>query len=237
VLELLQRNMLGLAFSGGKDSLACWYLYKNQQPIVFWVNTGKAYPETLKLVNEVRAEAVNFVEVKTDQQKNIELNGIPSDVVPVNWTKFGMEISGEKPVKVQNYWECCWSNISRPLADAVQEHKITKLIRGQRNDEVYKATSRHGSVVEGVTYLHPIENWTKKQVLDFILAQRGSLPEHYKIEHSSLDCYDCTAFWKHSADRVAYMKEKHPELYSKYNANMTELKAVLSESIKDLELL
>jgi len=39
--------MLGLAFSGGKDSMACWYLYRDQQPIVIFVNTGKAYPETL----------------------------------------------------------------------------------------------------------------------------------------------------------------------------------------------
>jgi 3'-phosphoadenosine 5'-phosphosulfate sulfotransferase (PAPS reductase)/FAD synthetase len=227
--------MLGLAFSGGKDSLACWYLYKNQQPVVFWVNTGKAYPETLKIVNEVRAESENFVEIKTDQQKNLELNGYPSDVVPVNWTNFNMQIAGEKPKKVQNYLECCWSNISKPLAEAVQEHKITRLIRGQRNSETYKAPSRHGSVVFGVTYLHPIESWTKEQVLNFILTQRGSLPEHYKIEHSSLDCFDCTGFWNASADRVAYTKEKHPDLFAKYNANMTELKLILNESMRDLE--
>lgn len=229
--------MLGLAFSGGKDSLACWYLYRNQKPKVFWVNTGKAYPETLEIVNEVKAECDDFVEIKTDQQKNIEINGFPSDVVPVNWTTFNMEISGKKPIKIQNYLECCWSNISKPLADAVQEHKITRLIRGQRNDEAYKAPSRHGSVVFGVTYLHPIENWTKQQVLDFILAQRGSLPEHYKIEHSSLDCYDCTGFWKHSADRVAYMKDKYPEFYEKYKTNMNKVKFALNESMKDLELL
>lgn len=227
--------MLGLAFSGGKDSLACWYLYKNQQPKVFWVNTGKAYPETLEIVNEIRAECNDFVEVKTDQQKNIELNGFPSDVVPVHWTTFNMEISGKKPIKIQNYLECCWSNISRPLADAVREHKITRLIRGQRNDEAYKAPSRHGSVVEGITYLHPIENWTKQQVLDFIFSQRGSLPEHYKIEHSSLDCYDCTGFWNQTADRVAYTKEKHPELYIKYKTNMDCIKTVLNENMKYLE--
>jgi 3'-phosphoadenosine 5'-phosphosulfate sulfotransferase (PAPS reductase)/FAD synthetase len=229
--------MLGLAFSGGKDSLACWYLYKNQQPTVFWINTGKAYPETLEIVNEIRAECHNFVEVKTDQQKDLETNGYPSDVVPTSWTKANVEISGDKAFKIQNYLGCCWSNISKPLAEAVQEHRITRLIRGQRNDESYKASSRHGSIVFGVTYLHPIENWTKKQVLDFIAAQRGSLPEHYKIEHSSLDCYDCTGFWKHSADRVAYTKEKHPELYEKYRENMSKIKLALDESMKDLELL
>ena len=55
--------MLGLAFSGGKDSLACWYLYKANNPIVLWVNTGKAYPETLAIVDEIRSEAVEFIEI------------------------------------------------------------------------------------------------------------------------------------------------------------------------------
>lgn len=229
--------MLGLAFSGGKDSLACWYLYRDQQPIVFWINTGKTYPETLEIVNEIRAECNNFIEIKTDQQNKIEFNGYPSDVVPINWTTFGMEISGKKPVKVQSYLGCCHDNIWKPLVDAVREHKITRLIRGQRNDEAHKATSRHGSVVLGVTYLHPIENWTKQQVLDFILAQRGSLPEHYRIEHSSLDCYDCTAFWDHSKDRVAYTKDKHPELYAKYKENMDKVKFALKEDLTVLETL
>lgn len=229
--------MLGLAFSGGKDSLACWYLYRNQQPIVFWVNTGKIYPETLEIVNEIRAECKTFVEIKSDQQKNLEEHGFPSDVVPINWTTLGMITTTEKPTKVQDYISCCYANIGSQIVKAAQEHKITKLIRGQRNDEAHKATSRNGSVVFGMTYIHPIEDWTKQQVLDFIMAQRGSLPEHYKIEHSSLDCYDCTAFWEHSKDRVAYTKEKHPELYAKYKKNMNKVKFALKEDLTVLEIL
>jgi tRNA(Ile)-lysidine synthase TilS/MesJ len=50
--------MLGLAFSGGKDSLACWYLCKHLNPVVLWVNTGKGYPETLEIVNEIREPSI-----------------------------------------------------------------------------------------------------------------------------------------------------------------------------------
>lgn len=220
--------MLGFAFSGGKDSLACWYLCKQQNPVVFWVNTGKAYPETLEIVNEIQAQAVNFVEVKSDQQANIEQHGLPSDVVPINWTTLGMTITGQKSIKIQSYLGCCSENISRPLMDAVKSYGITQLIRGQRNDEEHKSPARNGDVVFGIEYLQPIENWTKKEVLAYLLEQRGSLPKHFDIEHSSLDCYDCTAFVKKSKDRIAYTKAHHPELHLKYQKNMNNLTLVLN---------
>jgi phosphoadenosine phosphosulfate reductase len=88
--------MLGLAFSGGKDSLACWYLYKAKNPIVFFVNTGKTYPETMALVEEIRAEAVEFIEINVDQQAQIDANGIPSDIVPIANTLDAISVSGKR---------------------------------------------------------------------------------------------------------------------------------------------
>lgn len=225
--------MLGLAFSGGKDSLACWYLYSSQNPVVFWVNTGKSYPETRDVVDEVRKAAKLFVEVQTNQQAQNDHEGLPSDIVPVDYTIFGMQCTGVKKVAVQSYLNCCAINISRPLMDAAKSYGITHLVRGQRNSESHKSPSRNGDVVEGVKFIQPIENWSDEQVLNFIEAKRGSLPSHFSIKHSSLDCYDCTAYMEHSQDRIEWMKNQHPELYVKYEDRMTALRSTVAPIIRN----
>jgi len=226
---------LGLAFSGGKDSLACWYMYREQQPVVFWVNTGKIYPETLAIVDEIRAEATEFIEVQSDQQAQIERTGIPSDVVPVDWTVFGMNLTQKKPIKIQTYFGCCLENIGLPLMQAAKKRGITQMIRGQRADEGHRSSAVDGETVEGILCIQPLETWTEEQVFAFILQHRATLPDHYAIKHTSLDCYDCTAYMGESADRVAWTKLKYPEFYAKYAANMADLKSALAPSMKILE--
>ena len=200
--------MLGLAFSGGKDSLACWYLYKAKKPIVFWANTGKNYPETLKIVDEIRNECVEFIEVLVDQQKQIDEEGYPSDLVPIDRTTAGMETSGIKQIKVQGYLNCCFKNIS---------------------------PSKNGDVVAGIKLICPLQDWTKEQVMKFISANRAEMPEHYKFNQTSLDCYDCTAYLERSKDRTAWAKEAHPELYGKYKVNLDLLKIAIADTWRHYE--
>ena len=224
---------LGLAFSTGKDSLACLLLHKHKldEITVFWVNTGKNYPEQLKMVEFAKSIAPNFIEIIVDQKGQNDYNGLPADVVPINWTVAGQMLNGEKPVKIQSYLQCCFENISQPLHNAAKKHGITHLIRGQRNDEDMKATSRNNDVVDGITYLHPIEEWTAYEVLSYI-AKHIELPRHFNLKHTSLDCFDCTAYQKVTKDVSLYRANNHPELHKQYLARKEKLDSAIREALE-----
>ncbi|WP_186260012.1 phosphoadenosine phosphosulfate reductase family protein [Burkholderia gladioli] len=222
-----------LAFSGGKDSLACWLLCRHEDPYVLWVNTGKAYPETLGVIDAVRAQTEKFVEIKTDQAAQNAVHGLPSEIVPIDWTSDGMQITGPKPVRIQSYLQCCWQNISEPLHRAAKDLGIEFLIRGQRNDEHHKSPAREGTVLDGITYLQPIENWTRDQVLDFI-GRHMEVPKHFALDHSSMDCYDCTAFLGQSIDRAEWTRVRWPELHAAYVARLEQMAQAVLPSIQHL---
>lgn len=224
-----------LAFSGGKDSWACLWLNKDRlhEIVVLWVDTGKNYPEMLATIEKAKAMCPNFTTITVDRAGQNAYHGLPADVVPVNWTRLGQMVTHEKPVMIQPYLQCCYENISGPLNDFCKRHGITHLIAGQRNQEGHKATSRDGDLVDGVTRLHPIESWTEQQVLDFV-SLHMPLPEHFQFQHSSMDCYDCTAFAAESRDRVSFMKECHPELYQQYAVRKMALNEALRQSMEDM---
>lgn len=211
--------------------MACWFLTRHLDPYVIWVNTGKAYPETLSVIESVRSQTTRFIELKTDQQAQNERCGIPSEIVPIDSTVLGMIFTGEKSIRVQSYLDCCFENISGPLHNAAKYLSVDVLIRGQRNDEGHKSTARDGSIVDGITYSQPIEQWSKDDVMRF-LRRNMEVPEHFSLDHSSMDCYDCTAFLGHSKDRSEWTRVHHPELHSKYMERMRLLKEAVEPSMK-----
>lgn len=225
-----------LAFSGGKDSWACLWLNKDKlsEIVVLWVNTGKNYPEMLATIKKARAMCPNFVELIVDRDGQNAHHGLPSDVVPINWTRLGQSVTVEKPVMVQSYINCCHENIGANLHKYCKDHGITHLIRGQRNDEGHKSSARNGTVIDGVEYVQPIEEWTAQEVLDFVAAHMP-IPDHFAFKHSSMDCYDCTAFAADSKDRIEYTKAYHPTMYAAYETRNQALKGALSESMKDYQ--
>jgi phosphoadenosine phosphosulfate reductase len=224
-----------LAFSGGKDSWACLWLNKDRLDdiIVVWVDTGKNYPEMLETIEKAKAICPNFVTVFTDRAGQNVAHGIPSDVVPINWTTGGQIIEGEKSILIQSYLQCCFENISKPIFDFCHANGVTHLIHGQRNEEGHKSPARNGDIVAGITRIHPIEDWSRQQVVDFV-ALHMPLPEHFKFNHSSMDCYDCTAFSAQSKDRVSFTKAMHPDLYQEYEVRKIAINEALHQSIKDM---
>lgn len=224
---------LGLAFSGGKDSLACLLLNKERlsEITVFYVNTGKAYPETLRLVDYAKSISPNFIEIETSQQFQNDQNGLPSEIVPVDYTVFGQSQTCKKDVTIQSYFQCCFENIAAPMMQAIKQHGITHLIRGQRINESHKSTTRNGDAVDGVVYLHPIESWTTEEVLGYV-SNHMELPAHFYLGHTSLDCFDCTAYQKETKDVSSYRELNHPELHKKYLARKEQLDSVLREALE-----
>ena len=223
---------LGLAFSGGKDSWACLLLYRDRLDdiTVLWANTGKNYPEMLASVEVAKAMCPNFVEIKSDQAAQNSREGLPADVVPINWTRLGMSITGIKPTAIQSYLNCCYENIAKPIRAAAKELGITHIISGQRSGEQFKSTSVDGDIVDGVTCIHPVEGWSEKEVLDFV-GLHMELPENFKLKHTSMDCYDCTAFRGVTKDRVAYTAKHHPELHAEHQARTSLVNTALVSAL------
>jgi phosphoadenosine phosphosulfate reductase len=221
-----------LAFSGGKDSWACLWLYKDQLADiqVVWVNTGKNYPELLKTIELAKEMCPNFVELNIDRVAQNERHGIPSAIVPIDWTGIGQAITGEKSVTIQSYLGCCYENIALPLLNYCADNNITTLIRGQRLDESRKSTAVNGTVLNGVTFVQPIETWSTEDVLSYNAAHMD-LPDHFRFKHSSMDCYDCTAFDADLKDIRGHCATEHPILFKEYKTRKDALSRAIEESL------
>ena len=223
----------GLAFSGGKDSLACLLLHRHKLSgiAVFWVNTGKTYPETLKIVEFAKKISPNFVEVISDQQGQNDYWGLPSDIVPIEWTRHGQDLTTKKPVMIQSYMQCCFENIAVRMNEAAKAHGVTHIISGQRKEENRKATTKNNQEFDGLIYTYPIEDWTSFEVLSYI-AKHMDLPAHFNLKHTSLDCFDCTAYQKDTKNVSLWRANNHPELHKQYLARKEKLDSAIREALE-----
>lgn len=210
--------------------MACLLLYEHQLADidVIWANTGRYFPEALYFIEEAKKLCPRWHEVKSDREKQWQDNGLPSDIVPINHTNLGQLLTRPKAIKVQSYLGCCYENITTPLLTKTRELGAKTVIRGQRLEEGHRAPAGQ---MQDINFIHPIENWTAEDVLSY-LKERIEIPEHFSLEHSSMDCFDCTAFAENSADRAAYMKAKHPEKYAEYKLRLEELTSTFGESLK-----
>jgi 3'-phosphoadenosine 5'-phosphosulfate sulfotransferase (PAPS reductase)/FAD synthetase len=212
--EFLSRHKkAALFFSGGKDSIACLELLKPylDKIVVIWVNTGSNFPEVEECVTKVALKVSNFVEIPTNQAWSIEINGYPADVVPVNFTKLGQDITKQKNIILRSYLECCNENLWSPSYEKVKELGITGVIRGQRADEDHRAPIKSGYIADGIEYFFPLQDWSNEDVNKYLEKQGVEMTERLMMRsHTSLDCWNCTAFTENSVERMEYMKKHHP---------------------------
>jgi len=210
--------------------MACLFLMRDTLDCAIYVDTGYAYPETLAMVDIAR-EMLPVHVVKSDRAGQNEREGIPADVVPIDWTRFGQSVSSVKPSRIQGYLGCCSENVSGPLMRAALDMGVTELVYGERFDESHKSTATDGDVVCGIKRLHPIESWSAAEVMAY-LATKMDVPAHFSIKHSSLDCYDCTAYRSESKDRIEWMRVKYPDFYAQYSARNDALTGALKQAME-----
>ena len=210
-----RHEKVALMFSGGKDSLACLHLIEKylDKTVVLWVNTGANFPEIEQMMQEIRAKVPFFLEIKTNQPESVKLKGHPVDVVPVNYTELGQSVTSIKDLKLRSYFECCSENFWIPCNNEIRKLGITGVIRGQRNSEGHRAPIKSGHIENGIEYHLPIESWKDSEVIDYLRSKGVVIDERLSMAHSSLDCWNCTAYMAESADRFKYIQKHHPSKY------------------------
>ena len=223
-----------LQFSGGKDSLACLYVLREQldQLTVYWLNTGDGCPETLAVVDEVRQWIPNFVEINSDSSSWRKKFGNPSDVVPSKTHWLGVAY-GMADFRLSNKFDCCWANIMTPMHNQMVADGVDYVIRGTKTCDT--GTVPFEGQDQFYTVALPIRDWSHQDVFAFLEsvgAPYNSLYDHYK-GISAPECIGCTAWWDDG--KAAYFQALHPERLGEYRASLEQIRTALQSHLADLD--
>ena len=224
-----RHSNVALSLSGGRDSLACLYLFRPHwdKLTVYWLNTGDAFPETVEFMHNIRKMVPNFVELHGQQKQIVKADGWPSDVVVHSHTTDGNALFGGTPFKMQSRLSCCYRSMMLPAYQQMTADGVTCIIRGKRFEEADKSPFKDGSVDSyGVELRFPIYNWTAADVTAYLVSQGVELPRFYLHGEHSIDCMSCTAFWEDG--HGAYLKNEHPEKYVEWTRRIGLIKQAVA---------
>ena len=236
--EFLQRHAhVALSLSGGKDSLACLHLFRPHwdQLTVYWLNTGDAFPETIKFMRQVRDMVPHFKEVRGLRDEVVATGGWPSDVVPHGYSAEDQVGFGPTPFKLQSRLSCCYRSMMLPLYRAMLGDGVTCAIRGKRRDEDDKTGLESGHVTpEGMELCFPILDWTSADVRSYLASVGVPLPKFYEYGDHSIDCMHCTAFW--GDGHAKYLAAEHPGAYTEYVRRIRLIKTAVANQMAACEV-
>lgn len=226
-----RHQRIALQVSGGQDSLALLHLLLpwKEHFCVYWLNPGNPFPEMVAMMDEIRAAVPRFKEVAGRQPEVIALDGWPSDVVPIKWTRAGQYALGERPFMVQGRLDCCWRSLMVPMHEAMIADGITCVIRGKRSEEADKSPSRDGDVIDGIEFVYPLWDWSADDVISYLAEHSIPRPTSYRYASHSLDCMDCTAWWGEGMGE--FLAAEYPEQHAEYARRIGLIKSAVAEEM------
>jgi phosphoadenosine phosphosulfate reductase len=226
-----RHQRIALQLSGGRDSLACLYLMRPywDRLTVYWCNTGDPFPETVALMERIRAEVPRFVEIAGRQPQVVAEFGIPTDILPASHTPMGIAGSGNGAAPMQDRYSCCLRSFMLPMHERMVADGITLIVRGQKNADRLKGPLRSGQVDGGIEYLFPIEGWTDRQVMDFLREQGVKPPRFYEVLPAAPDCMTCSAWWEEGFSR--YLKRYHHPQYQEVQRRLDVIREAVGQHI------
>lgn len=224
MLDITKYKEPVLMFSGGKDSLLCLLMLKDQLDSinVVFVNTGKNFPEALQFIDTIRPLCKKFIELKSDRNKDWFIHGLPSDLIAPMQEKY------------QSVKSCCYKNIMLPVINLVRALDSNLLIRGSKNTDSYHDGVQSLSTIEGVLIYNPLESFTDYQVIEALKTYDINLPNYYSFKHTSLDCMDCTGYLKDTKDRLKLLKVKYPEVYVEVKTNIETIIKISEDTLDSI---
>jgi len=228
---LSRHDRVMLQFSAGKDSAVTLELLKPylDKIDVVWCNPGNPYPETLEYMERIAKAVPHFKCVLGSQPQSVAFSGWPVDVVPLDHTAKGNALAGEATIRLRPFWECCEANMWKPMQDEVIRGGYSGVIRGQKEVDRLKNPLPSGTVVEGVEYFYPIDDWTEGQVVEF-LNTYDLWPESYKRGlKASLDCMTCTAYCRDTPGRLKDLRHIDIEAWRR----VAGVHLALSDALQD----
>lgn len=228
-----------LQFSGGKDSLACLYKWRDRldDVTVLFSDTGAIFPHVRQFVIDACASLgadLVIVEPAEPIRSFHERLGVPADVVPVFST---VELAPyltetEKRPLVNPVMRCCASMLLAPMQEFVDKARPQFVVRGSKKAD-RRVGVPDGHVENGITYLSPLWNMTDADVFAYLDEVGAKLPTHYATVNDSLDCYLCSGHltFGTGAARVEYTRRQHPDLWPELERNLTVMRSAIGREL------
>lgn len=233
--------MKAVQFSGGKDSLACLYLYKDDpEAVALYADPGSVFPHVREFVHRtieklgVRLHVVS-PPISTEQWQ--DQNGLPADILPIDSAPIMKGVAKETyGATLVPYIDCCNANLWMPMMRGVQEIGADIVVRGSKACDG-KVGVPDGYIENGITFLSPLWDWSDADVFSYLESVGAELPPQYAMGADSLDCWCCTAYMNHhGVKRFAYLKQHYPDLYSKAKARLAAVRGAVHAALDSVNL-